>query len=90
MRPGSKNNGAARGVTRGRRMQVDAALDAVEHGLDAGKVDQAAQGLFAGDLQQEVVGVVAAQRVIEDVGGEGGLPAGSCGGPGGSVRSGPR
>jgi hypothetical protein len=59
-------------------------------GFDPGEVDQAAQGLFAGDLQEEVVGVVAAQRVVKDVGGEGRLSARTCGGPDGCARSGRR
>ena len=60
----------------GQADEVDAAADAGEHLLDPGEVDQAAHRLFAGDLQEQVVGVVFAQRVVEDVGGEGGLPPG--------------
>ena len=42
--------------------------------LDA--IDEAAAGLLAGDAEEEVAGVVLAQRVVKDVGGEGGLAAG--------------
>ena len=55
---------------------LEAAAAAGEHLLDAAEVDEAAAGLGAGDAEQEVAGVVLAQGVVEDVGGEGGLAAG--------------
>jgi hypothetical protein len=55
---------------------VDAPGAAREHLLDPAEVDEAARRLLAGDAQHQVVGVVLAQRVVEDVRGEGRLPAG--------------
>jgi hypothetical protein len=55
---------------------VDPVADPVQHLLDPAEIDEPAHRLVAGDLQHHVVGVVFAQRVVEDVGGKRRLPPG--------------
>jgi hypothetical protein len=71
---GFEEEGSSKRGDAGQADEVDPAFDTGEHVFDAGEIDEAAFGLFARDLQKQVVGVVFAQRVVEDVGGEGGLP----------------
>ena len=81
--------GTASGETSVEPLVHDSALDAGEHIAQPADVEQAGRGIGPRRLQQDVVGLVAAQHVVDEVGRDGDLPAGLLPARDGASRSGP-
>ena len=80
-RPISSSTGTASGETRSSADMADAARHAAEHAGEAAEIGQAAGGIGARRAQQDVVGLVPAQHVVDQVGVDGDLAA-VCSAPG--------
>src|SRR6185295_19906818 len=54
----------------------DSSADPLQKAAQASDIDQASCGIGEGSLEENVIGLVLAQHVVDEIGGDGHLPAG--------------